>query len=102
MMALWASVAPCYDILMILVVNCVKRKKAVDFEQQLASLEGLVESLESGELSLEESLKSFEQGIKVARDCQAALKAAEQKVEVLTRQGDELVSLPFEDNDLGS
>jgi exodeoxyribonuclease VII small subunit len=79
-----------------------KEKKAVDFEQQLASLEGLVESLESGELSLEESLKSFEQGIKVARDCQAALKAAEQKVEVLTRQGDELVSLPFEDNDLGS
>ena len=79
-----------------------KEKKAVDFEQQLASLEGLVESLESGELSLEESLKSFEQGIKVARDCQAALKAAEQKVEVLIRQGDELVSLPFEDNDLGS
>ena len=79
-----------------------KEKKAVDFEQQLASLEGLVESLESGELSLEESLKSFEQGIKVARDCQAALKAAEQKVEVLTRQDDELVSLPFEDNDLGS
>jgi exodeoxyribonuclease VII small subunit len=79
-----------------------KEKKVVDFEQQLASLEGLVESLESGELSLEESLKSFEQGIKVARDCQAALKAAEQKVEVLTRQGDELVSLPFEDNGLGS
>ncbi|MGC6481460.1 MAG: exodeoxyribonuclease VII small subunit [Porticoccaceae bacterium] len=79
-----------------------KEKKVVDFEQQLASLEGLVESLESGELSLEESLKSFEQGIKVARDCQAALKAAEQKVEVLTRQGDELVGLPFEDNDLGS
>jgi exodeoxyribonuclease VII small subunit len=77
-----------------------KDKKAVDFEQQLASLEGLVESLESGELSLEESLKSFEQGIKVARDCQAALKSAEQKVEVLMRQGDELVSQPFEDNEL--
>ena len=77
-----------------------KDKKAVDFEQQLASLEGLVESLESGELSLEESLKSFEQGIKVARDCQAALKSAEQKVEVLMRQGDELVSQPFEDNDV--
>ncbi len=76
-----------------------KDKKAVDFEQQLASLEGLVNSLESGELSLEESLKSFEQGIKVARDCQAALKSAEQKVEVLMRQGDELVSQPFEDNE---
>lgn len=79
-----------------------KDKKAVDFEQQLASLEGLVNSLESGELSLEESLKSFEQGIKVARDCQAALKSAEQKVEVLMRQGDEIVSQPFEDNELSS
>ena len=77
-----------------------KDKKAVDFEQQLAALEGLVNSLESGELSLEESLKSFEQGIKVARDCQAALKSAEQKVEVLMRQGDELVSQPFKDNDV--
>jgi exodeoxyribonuclease VII small subunit len=76
-----------------------KEKKAVDFEQQLASLEGLVESLESGELSLEDSLKSFEQGIKVARDCQAALKSAEQKVEVLMCQGDSLVSQPFKDQD---
>ena len=76
-----------------------KGKKAVDFEQQLASLEDLVESLESGELSLEESLKSFEQGIKVARDCQAALKNAEQKVEVLMRQEDSIVSQPFEDQE---
>jgi exodeoxyribonuclease VII small subunit len=71
-------------------------KKAVDFEQQLSNLEALVESLESGDLSLEDSLKSFEQGIKVARECQAALKQAEQKVELLMRQGDELVSQPFE------
>jgi exodeoxyribonuclease VII small subunit len=76
-----------------------KEKKAVDFEQQLASLEDLVESLESGELSLEESLKSFEQGIKVARDCQAALKSAEQKVEVLMRQGDDLISQPLDDQE---
>ena len=68
----------------------------VDFEQQLENLEALVESLESGSLSLEDSLKSFEQGIKVARECQTALKQAEQKVELLTRQGDELVSQPFE------
>ena len=71
-------------------------KKAVDFEQQLGSLEALVESLESGDLSLEDSLKSFEQGIKVARECQTALKQAEQKVELLMCQGDELVSQPFE------
>ena len=71
-------------------------KKAVDFEKQLSNLEALVESLESGDLSLEDSLKSFEQGIKVARECQTALKQAEQKVELLMRQGDELVSQPFE------
>jgi len=73
-----------------------KEKKAIDFEQQLESLEALVESLESGGLSLEDSLKSFEQGIKVARDCHQALKQAEQKVELLMRQGDELVSQPFD------
>ena len=66
--------------------------KAIDFEQQLENLEGLVAALDSGDLSLEESMKSFEDGIKVARECQKALKEAEQKVEVLTRQGNELVS----------
>ncbi len=73
-----------------------KEIKAMDFEQQLETLESLVESLESGDLSLEDSLKSFERGIKVARDCQQALKQAEQKVEVLMRQGDDLVSQPFD------
>lgn len=76
-----------------------KTAKAIDFEQQLESLEALVASLESGELSLEDSLKSFEQGIKVARECQQALKNAEQKVELLTRQGDELVSCHYSPDD---
>ena len=76
-----------------------KTTKAIDFEQQLESLEALVASLESGDLSLEDSLKSFEQGIKVARECQQALKNAEQKVELLTRQGDELVSAHYSPKD---
>lgn len=76
-----------------------KEKKAIDFEQQLETLEALVESLEDGGLSLEDSLTSFEQGIKLARDCQQALKQAEQKVELLMRQGDELVSRPFDAQD---
>lgn len=79
-----------------------KQKKAVDFEKQLKSLEALVESLESGDLSLEDSLKSFESGIAVARECQQALRAAEQKVELLMRQGDELVSQPFDSPDESS
>jgi exodeoxyribonuclease VII small subunit len=44
-------------------------------------------------------MKSFEQGIKVARECQRALKEAEQKVEILTRQGDELVSSHYNPED---
>ena len=76
-----------------------KTTKAIDFEQQLESLEALVASLESGDLSLEDSLKSFEQGIKVARECQQALKNAEQKVELLTRQGHELVSAHYSPED---
>ena len=76
-----------------------KTTKAIDFEQQLENLEALVASLESGDLSLEDSMKSFEQGIKVARECQKALKDAEQKVEVLTRQGNELVSDDYRPED---
>ncbi|MFW2421859.1 MAG: exodeoxyribonuclease VII small subunit [Porticoccaceae bacterium] len=66
------------------------------FEEQLAKLEALVESLEEGELSLEQSMLSFEQGISLARECQKALSEAEQKVAVLTRDGDQLNSQPFE------
>ena len=76
-----------------------KTTKAIDFEQQLENLEALVASLESGDLSLEDSMKSFEQGIKVARECQKALKDAEQIVEVLTRQGNELVSDDYRPED---
>mgnify|MGYP000146580330 CR=1 FL=1 len=66
------------------------------FEEQLAKLEALVESLEEGELSLEQSMLSFEQGISLARECQKALSEAEQKVAVLTRDGDQLNSQSFE------
>jgi len=76
-----------------------KTTKAIDFEQQLESLEALVASLENGDLSLEDSMKSFEQCIKVAREFQKALKEAEQKVEILTRQGNELVSDHFSPED---
>ena len=59
------------------------RKKAADFETSLAELQTLVERLESGELSLEDSLGAFEQGIRLTRDCQASLAQAEQKVQQL-------------------
>ncbi|OHR86415.1 exodeoxyribonuclease VII small subunit [Pseudomonas sp. HMSC75E02] len=72
------------------------RKKAVDFEQSLAELQTLVECLESGELSLEDSLGAFEQGIRLTRECQAALSQAEQKVQVLLERDGELSEAPFD------
>jgi len=56
---------------------------APDFEHALEELEGLVERLERGELSLEESLAQFERGIELTRACQQALADAEQRIEVL-------------------
>ena len=57
--------------------------KKFNLEKSLAELEDLVEELESGDLPLEKALKKFEEGIKLTRGCQAALKEAEQKVEIL-------------------
>lgn len=61
------------------------RKKPADFEQSLIELEQLVDTMESGELSLEQALKAFERGVKLTRECQQSLRAAEQKVEQLSR-----------------
>ena len=67
-----------------------RKKAALDFEQSLADLQTLVERLENGELSLEDSLTAFEQGIRLTRDCQGALAQAEQKVQVLLERDGEL------------
>lgn len=72
------------------------RKKAADFETSLTELQSLVERLESGELSLEDSLGAFEQGIRLTRDCQAALVQAEQKVQILLERDGELEEAPFD------
>jgi len=70
----------------------------VDFEAALAELEELVSRMESGTLSLEASLEAFERGIKLTRDCQAALRQAELRVKALTQDGDEVdVTPPRED-----
>ncbi len=59
--------------------------KKLNLEKALADLENLVEELESGDLPLEKAMKKFEDGIKLTRSCQAALKEAEQKVEILLK-----------------
>jgi len=57
-----------------------------DFEAAMRELEQLVERLEQGDLSLEESLAAFERGVSLTRACQSALKEAEQKVEILLKK----------------
>ena len=60
-------------------------KAKFNLEKSLADLETLVEELESGDLPLDKAMKKFEEGIKLTRGCQAALKDAEQKVEILLK-----------------
>jgi exodeoxyribonuclease VII small subunit len=60
--------------------------KLPDFEKSLAELEQIVDRMEQGELSLDESLKQFERGVALTRSCQTALQQAEQKVEILLRK----------------
>ena len=72
-----------------------KKQTQPDFEKSLAELEGLVETLEKGELSLEETLKQFERGMSLTKHCQEALKSAEQRVEILLGDGE--TTQPFDD-----
>lgn len=74
-------------------------KKTPNLEKSLAELESLVDDLESGDLPLEKAMKKFEDGIKLTRSCQIALKEAEQKVQILLESaaGDTLE--PFDPDD---
>src|SRR3712207_4023907 len=62
--------------------------KTENFETQLAALERIVRELERGELPLEESLQLFEDGVKLARECQERLNQAERRIEILMRDED--------------
>ena len=73
------------------------KKKSTTFEDSLAELELLVSRLEQGDISLEESLKSFERGVNLTRPCQKALQEAEQKVQVLIEKNGTQSLEPFTD-----
>ncbi len=70
--------------------------KSQSFEQSLSKLESIVSQLESGELPLEHALEIFEDGVGLARQCQAHLADAERKVEMLMRERGELKTVPFD------
>ena len=69
----------------------------VNFDKALDELESIVEDLESGDLSLEDSLKSFEKGIKLARKCQEQLSKAELQVQKLIEEDGEFTTTPLKD-----
>ena len=71
-------------------------EKIYPFEEALEKLSALVEKMESGDLSLEESLKIFEEGIKLSKDCQNALNDAEKKVQTLLLEEDQTNTLDSE------
>tara|TARA_B100000029_G_scaffold480802_1_gene529188 strand:+ start:336 stop:578 length:243 start_codon:yes stop_codon:yes gene_type:complete len=60
-----------------------KKSNKIDFEKTFTELEQLVNQMEKGDLSLEESLQCFEKGMNLTKDCQQALSEAEQKVKIL-------------------
>jgi exodeoxyribonuclease VII small subunit len=71
------------------------QESPVDFERALAELEALVERLEHGDLPLDDALKAFERGVALTRQCQGALKAAQQKVEILLNTSANAEPEPF-------
>jgi len=74
-----------------------RKKTASQFEEAMEELEKLVAQMEQGDISLEESLKAFERGIKLTRTCQQALQDAEQKVQILLEKNGQQIMEPFND-----
>ena len=74
-----------------------KQQSEFNFGEALQELERLVSSMEEGELSLEDSMKAFENGIKLTRECQTALQKAEQKVQKWLNESGETQAFVVED-----
>lgn len=66
------------------------------FEEQIEELESIVDELEKGELSLEDSVMKFEQGIKIAKECNNTLEEAEKKITILVNENGEMSEENFE------
>lgn len=73
----------------------------IDFEQAYSELESIVERMERGDQSLENSLADFERGVALMKRCHGVLKDAEQKVDILVKDNEGLFNTePFEDKSL--
>ena len=70
--------------------------KEKNFEEQMENLEEIVTELEKGELSLDESLSKFEDGMKLAKECNEILENAEKKITILVNKDSELIEENFD------
>ncbi|WCE30389.1 exodeoxyribonuclease VII small subunit [Vibrio sp. SCSIO 43137] len=77
-----------------------KKPENMTFEATLEELDSIVEQMENGELALEDALKNFERGIALAREGQAKLSQAEQRVSILLEKDDEAELTPFQSEQL--
>ncbi len=77
--------------------NAATPKKPPNSESSLAEREALIERMEEGKTDLEESMQLFERGVTLTRNCQQALKTAEQKVEILLQKS--AAAEPFENDE---
>lgn len=68
---------------------------STSFEEQIEQLENIVKELEKGELSLENSVSKFEEGIKISKECNKMLEEAEKKITILVNQDGEMKEEPF-------
>ena len=69
-------------------MNDKSKEKSLDFEKSLAKLENIIEALEDGELPLNESIKTFEEGVKLTTHCQELLTKADLKIQKLLEKDD--------------
>ena len=68
----------------------------MNFEENIEQLEKIVQELENGKLNLDDSIKKFEEGMKISKKCNEILEDAEKKVTILTKKGDKIEEENFE------
>jgi exodeoxyribonuclease VII small subunit len=74
--------------------------KTMTFEKAMKKLEEIVQELEAGELTLEESLKKFQEGVKLSKFCSSKLDETEKKITLLLKnQHGDLIEMPFTDDE---
>lgn len=71
-------------------------EKNKSFEEQINELEKIVSELEKGDLSLDDSVKKFEEGIKISKECNEILEKAERKINILINQDGEMKEEKFD------